>query len=173
MTAQASAPVEVQADYAVKGRDLRQAFSGFARLPMSDAAIWSLSQACAELPPNHMGYAAWITEVAGADCHMPELIRWSKRLAFTAACLKPRMGVRRRRMVEGYTREWGDQAALDGLQLALTGSCTSGVWQAERLGVHRDSYRRLRNFVAGALALQSQQFESELAIAVRANRADC
>lgn len=162
---------EVQADYTVRGRDLRQAFSGFCRVPLGDEAIWSLSQASAALPPHHIGYQAWITDVAGADCHMGPMIRWCKRLAWTFACLKPRMGVRRRRTVEGYRSDWGNQAALDGLQLALTGSCPSGVKQAETFQIHRDGYRRVRNFVAGAVVLQMQQFESELQIAVRANRA--
>ncbi len=149
---------------------MRQAFAGFSRVPMNDAAIWSLSQASAALPRHHIGYEAWITEIAGADTHMSRIVKWAKRLAWCAACLKPRLGVRRRKMIEGYRQDWGDQAALDGVQLALTGQCASAGTQSEHFGIHRDGYRRLRNFVAGAIVLQSSQFESELAIAVRMNR---
>ena len=170
MTATAEAAANVTADYQIKGRDLRQAFSGFCRAPLNDAAIWSLSQATAALPAHHIGFQVWITEVAGANVHMGHIIRWSKRLAWASACLKPRMGVRRRRMVEGYRSDWGNQAALDAVELALTGACPSAIGRAEEFGVHRDSFRRVRNFVGGALRLQSSQFESELAIAVRANR---
>ena len=169
MSAQAQ-EVRAEGDWQVKGRDLRQAFAGFCRVPLTDSAIWSLSQASAQLPPKHIGFQVWITEVAGADTHIASIVRWAKRLAWCAACLKPRMGVRRRKMIEGYRRDWGNQAALDAIQLALTGSCPSAIGRAEQFAVHRDSYRRLRNFVAGALVLQSGQYESELAIAVRGNR---
>lgn len=162
--------VRAEGDWTVKGRDLRQAYAGFCRVPLGDAAIWSLSQASSQLPTQHIGFQVWITEIAGADTHMAAIVRWAKRLAWCASCLKPRMGVRRRRMVEGYRADWGDQAALDAVQLALTGSCPSARTQSEHFQIHRDGYKRLRNFVAGALVLQSSQFESELAIAVRNNR---
>ena len=158
------------ADFDVRGRDLRQAYAGFCRAPTTDAANWALCSASSHLPDGHIGFEAWITDVAGADVYMPGLIRWAKRLAWCAACLKPRMGVRRRRMIEGYRSDWGNQAALDGLQLALTGKCPSANLRAIEFGIHRDGYRRLRNFVAGAVLLQASQFESELAIAVREER---
>lgn len=157
-------------DYDLRGPDLRTAFAGFCRRPTSDAANWALCQASRHLPEHHVGYELWMTDVAGADVYILGLMHWAKRLAWAAACLKPRMGVRRRRMIEGYRRDWGNQAALDGLELGLMGRCASANARADQFGIHRDGYRRLRNFVAGVVVLQSGQFEAELALAVRAER---
>jgi len=90
------AELQIQADYTLKGRDLRQLFAGFGRIPLNDSAIWSLSLATSTLPPGHIGYAAWITFVADVDCHAEALAQWVKDLARCMATVKPLLGKRRR-----------------------------------------------------------------------------
>lgn len=162
----------VGGDWQVKGRDLRQLYAPFCRRPLGDDAIWCLSLACSTLPENHIGYQAWITDVADADCHLPELARWSKSLAATAATLKPLLGRRRRLLVESYRQDWGDQAALDGLQMALQGkgAIPAATSRAEQFGIHRDPYKRIRGLIAGCVVLQMAQFEDALAWAVKVQR---
>lgn len=166
--------VQIQGDYQLKGRDLRQLYASFCRRPLGDQAIWCLSLASSTLPEHHIGYQAWITDTADTDCHLAELSAWCKSLAATAATLKPLLGLRRRRrlMVENYRRDWGDQAALDGLVLALRGkgSVPTAEARAESFGVHRDPYKRIRGMVAGCVILQMSQFESALKWAVGVQR---
>ena len=164
--------VEVQGDYQVRGRDLRQLYAPFCRRPLGDQAIWCLSLASSTLPDNHIGYQAWITDTADTDCHMAELAAWCKSLAETAATLKPLLGKRRRLIVESYRKDWGDQAAIDGLVLALRGkgAVPSPEARAEQFNCHRDPYRRIRSIVAGCVILQMAQYEDALGWAVRVQR---
>lgn len=172
MEAVAGERVEVQADYAVKGRDLRQLYAPFCRRPLGDDAIWCLSLAQTTLPENHIGYQAWITDTADADCHIPELMAWCKGLAATAATLKPLLGKRRRVLVESYRKDWGDQAALDGLLLALKGKDAVPALdaRAEQFGCRWQAYGRIRGLVAGCVVMQMAQYEDALAWAVRVQR---
>lgn len=169
-----AAAVEVQADYTVRGRDLRQLYAAFCRRPLGDDAIWCLSLASSTLPEHHIGYEAWITDTADTDCHIPQLLRWCKDLAATAATLKPLLGLRQRRrlLVENYRKDWGDQAATDGLWLALKGkdSIPSAIDRAEQFGIHRDPYKRIRGLVAGCVVLQMTQYEEALQWAVKVQR---
>ena len=161
--------VQVQADYTVRGRDLRQLYAPFTRRPLGDQAIWCLSLASSTLPDHHIGYQAWITDTADTDCHMAELAEWCKGLAETAATLKPLLGKRRRLLVESYRKDWGDQAALDGLVLALRGkgSVPSLDSRAAEFGCVLRAYGRIRGIVAGCVVLQMTQYESALEWAVR------
>ena len=162
----------VQADYAVKGRDLRQLYAPFCRRPLGDQAIWCLSLASSTLPENHIGYAAWITDTADTDCHTRELEEWCKSLAETAATLKPLLGKRRRLLVESYRKDWGDQAALDGLVLALRGkdAIPAASDRATQFDCLVRPYVRIRGLVAGCVVLQMTQYESALEWAVRIQR---
>ena len=162
----------VQADYAIRGRDIRQLYAGFGRIPLSDGAIWSLSLAQSAMPENHVGYQAWITHVADADCHAERLAEWVKSLARCMATVRPLIGKRRRLLVNSYETTWGDQAALDGLQMALYGPerVPGHVTRADEFGCHRDAYRRIRDLLAGVVVMQMQQYESALAWAVGVQR---
>jgi hypothetical protein len=159
-------------DYTIKGRDLRQLYAGFGRLPLNDGAIWSLSLAQSTLPPGHIGYEAWITYVADADCHGEKLAEWVKALARCMATVKPLLGRRRRLLVSSYETKWGDQAALDGLTLALYGPqhVRGHVTRAEEFGCHRDAYKRIRDLIAGCVLMQVAQFEDALSWAVAVQR---
>lgn len=171
MTAVAEA-VQVQGDYQIKGRDLRQLYAPFCRRPLGDQAIWCLSLASSTLPEHHIGYQAWITDTADTDCHISELLRWCKDLAATAATLKPLLGRRRRLLVESYRQDWGDQAAVDGLWLALKGKAAvpSLEFRAEQFGCRWQAYARIRGLVAGCVVLQMAQYEDALRWAVGVQR---
>jgi hypothetical protein len=159
-------------DYTIKGRDLRQLYAGFGRRPLSDGAVWALSLADSTMPLPHIGYQAWITCVADVDCHGEELAAWVKGLAGCMATVKPLLGKRRRLLVTKYRQDWGDQAALDGLTLALygPGSVTPVQTRALAFDCDRDAYRRIRDLVAGAVLVQLAQFEDALGWAVSVQR---
>lgn len=162
-------------DYDLRGQDLRQAYARFGRIPLSDAAVWSLSLAQSvvnESLPQHMGYQAWITDVAGVDSFAPELTQWACALADTFATVKPKLKQRSRLLVENYSSDWGHSAALDGVKLALFGklSVPSVRERAEQHGCKREAYQRIRNLIAGCLLLQAWQFEDALGWAVRLQR---
>jgi hypothetical protein len=164
--------LQIQADYQLRGRDLRQLYAGFGRIPLNDTAIWSLSLATSTLPPGHIGYAAWITFVADVDCHGEDLAQWVKDLARCMATVKPLLGKRRRLLVASYESHWGEQAALDGLAMALYGPAKvmGHVCRAEQFGCHRDAYRRVRDLIAGVVLLQIAQYEDALGWAVAVQR---
>lgn len=161
-----------QHSYDIRGRDLRQLYAGFGRLPLNDGAIWSLSLAQSTMPAEHIGYEAWITYVADVDCHGERLASWVKALARCMATVKPLLGKRRRLLVNSYETAWGDQAALDGLSLALYGPAhvPGHVSRADEFGCHRDAYRRIRDLIAGCVLMQLAQYEDALGWAVAVQR---
>ena len=63
------------------------------------------------MPANHIGFEAWITYVADADCHGHKLRDWVVGLARCMATVRPLLGKRRRLLVTKYEPAWGDQAA--------------------------------------------------------------
>lgn len=160
-------------DYDLRGSDIRQLYAGFGRIPLSDSAIWSLCLAQSTMPANHIGYEAWITYVADADCHAEHMADWVKSLAGAMAEIKPLLSGRRRELlVRSYRKDWGDQAALDGLAIALCGekSVASYDARAEQFGCRWQAYKRIRELVRGVVTMQMLQFESALAWAVRLQR---
>ena len=156
----------------IRGRDLRQLYAGFGRLPLQDGAVWALSLASSTLPPNHIGFAAWITYVADVDCHGERLAQWVKDLARAMATCAPLLGKRRRQLVTSYETRWGDQAALDGLTLALYGPTKVEpiLGRAGEFGCSREAYKRIRDLIAGAVLLQLAQYEDALGWAVGVQR---
>ena len=167
------AEVQEHGDYDLRGADLRQLFAGYCRIPLSDGAIWSLSLAQSTMPPNSIGFEAWITHVADSDCHGERLADWAKALAHAMATIKPALpGKRRELLVRSYRKEWGDQAALDGLTAALWGDSRVPSYdsRAEQFKCRWQAYKRIRDLVRGVVTLQMVQFESALAWAVRLQR---
>lgn len=165
--------MDAQGDYHIKARDLRQLFAGFGRIPLSDSAIWSLSLAQSAMPPNHIGYEAWITLVADVDCHGEHMAAWAKSLAGSMANLKPLLGRQRRDpLVRSYRAEWGDQAALDGLSIALWGHNSVAGYdaRAEAFKCRWQAYKRVRDLIAGVVTMQMHQYENALGWAVHLQR---
>lgn len=168
----AAQAIEVQADYAVKGRDLRTYYAGFTRRALPDGAIWRLSLASSCLPQGHPGYMAWLTTVAGTERFCPELQQWAIGLGATIARMKPRLRTRARTFVASYDHTWGRQASLDGLCIALfgVGGVPAIAARADEFGCDRDAYKRIRDFVAGALILAAWQYEDALTWAHKVGR---
>lgn len=155
--------------YDIRTPDLGQLFATFGRRPMPDWAIWSLSLAQSCQPEGSIGFEVWITRVAGTDIHRDRMIGWAQGLAETLATVKPMLNKRRRAMFETYGKAWADQAAMDGIQLALAGNYPPTATQAERFGACRKAYARMRNLIAGFAMLQCGQYEDALGWAVRQN----
>lgn len=156
----------------VKGPDLRQYYAGFCRRALPDEAIWRLSMASSYLPKEHIGYQAWLTMVAGTDRFLHDLQDWAVSVGGAIAAMKPRLKSNARAYVPSYGAEWGRQAAIDGAILALYGERVVPAYtaQADTFGCHHASYKRIRDFVAGAMLVAAQQFEAELRLVHREGR---
>lgn len=165
--------LQVQADYSVRGPDLRSYYAGFTRRALPEGAIWRLSLASSCLPTGHPGYMAWMTMVAGTERFCPELQRWAVGLGATIARMKPKLRARGRTYVASYDHAWGKQASLDGLICALFSRDTDVpaiAARADEFKCDRDAYRRIRDFVAGAMLLSIDQYEDALVWAHRVAR---
>lgn len=159
-------------DYDIRGSDLRQYYASFTRRALPDGAIWRLSLASSCLPQEHPGYMAWLTLVSGTDRFCVELQDWAVGLGATVAAMKPKRGQRAVTFVPSYRHEWGRQASLDGLYMALWGdeSVPAILARADAFGCDRDAYKRVRDFVAGAILLGIWQYEDALRWAHRVAR---
>lgn len=164
--------IEVQADYSIKGADLRSYYASFTRRALPEGALWRLSLASSCLPDGHPGYMVWLTMVAGTERFVVPLQDWAVGLGATVAKMKPRLRKRAREYVSSYDHEWGKQASIDGLCMAIfgEGQLTSLRDRAEQFNCDREAYQRIRNFVAGALLLASWQYEDSLRWAHRVAR---
>ncbi len=165
--------IEVQADYFIRGQDLRSYYAGFTRRALPEGALWRLSLASSVLPEEHVGYKFWLTLISGTDRFCPELQDWAIGLGATMARMKPRLKQRSRVYVSSYKHEWGRQASLDGLCMAQGLDLWGGVSlreRAEQFGCDREAYQRVRDFVAGAFTLSAWQYEDALRWAHRVAR---
>lgn len=156
----------------IKGSDLRSYYAGFTRRALPEGALWRLSLATSCLPDGHPGYKVWLTMVSGTERFVVELQDWAIGLAETIARMKPRLRKRAREYVPSYDTAWGKQAALDGLCMAIFGAekVPAVAARADELNCDRDAYKRIRDFVAGALLLAQWQYEDSLRWAHRIAR---
>ena len=161
--------MEVQGDYQIKRKDLRQYYASFGNIPLSDKAVWNLSLADSVLPDHHIGFKAWISCVAGVTCHRYELQQWCMSLASQIAIMKPKWGVRAVTFCPSYEHNWGEQASLDGLTQALLDKSPSVLSRCTEFGCDRRDYTKIRNFVAGAVIAAMWQYEEQLIWAFRQN----
>jgi hypothetical protein len=156
-------------DWDIRGQDLRSYYAAFGRRAMPDGAIYTLAVAESALPDGHIGYQAWMTDVAGVPFFAPSLKAWCVSLARTAATLRPLLGKRRVTLVKSWREDWGQQAARDGLCVALFGA--DSVPGLEARAVQYDcrwqAYKRVRDIVAGCVLRQMQEFEDALGWATR------
>lgn len=168
----AAQTVVATGDWDVRGSDLRSYYASFTRRALPDGAIWRLSLASSCLPPEHPGYMAWLTTVSGTERFCPKLQQWAIGLGTTIAAMKPKLRMRARTYVASYDHAWGKQASLDGLSIALFGAnaVPATLARAEEFGCDRDAYKRIRDFVAGAIVLAAWQYEDALRWAHRVAR---
>lgn len=148
---------------------LRSYYAGFCRRALPEGALWRLSMASSYLPENHVGYQVWLSLVAGTDRFDKQLEQWAAALAPTIAVMKPKRGKHAYPYVKSYSHEWGRQAAMDGVAMALRGKdSVDTVWaRSKEFGCDRDAYARIRGFVAGALLMAASQYETELRLVHR------
>lgn len=158
------ATVRATGDWDIRGADLRAYYAGFARRVLPDGAIWRLSLAQSCLPAGHIGYRAWLTLVSGTERFVPEMQEWAIGLGQEIARMKPRLRTRAREYVPSYREDWGRQASLDGLGMAILGKdkAPSISSRATEFGCDWNAYQRIRDFVAGSVALGMWQYEDAL-----------
>ena len=156
-------------DRDIRGPDLRSYYAAFGRRALPDGAIYALSVASSALPDGHIGYDAWMTQVAGVPFFADSLKEWAISLARTAATLRPLLGKRRVQLVKSYRDDWGRQAALDGLCLALFGGSEVPGLEARSVefGCRWQAYKRIRDIVAGCVSWQADEYEAALVWATR------
>lgn len=152
--------------------DLRSYYAAFGRRQLPDAAHFTAAVADSTLPDAHIGYEVWITWVAEVPFFREKLTQWAEGVGELAATLKPKLKKHSRTYVESYRPSWGRQASRDGLCMALygAGSVPGLEARATELGCRWQAYKRVRDFVAGAITQQMQQFESALVWATRLKR---
>lgn len=158
----------------IKGTELNQRFAAFARRPLPDEDVWALALADMVMPEGSPGAGAYLTQVSGADCFAAELASWGRMVAqgIAEGRYVGRGGQRRRGYVEGYSETWGGFAVADGLSLAIFGNAPDAKARCDALGVGRQGYVRIRDFVGGCLltALVEYRCALEWALGYRRDR---
>jgi hypothetical protein len=141
----------VSGDWDLRGIDLETRYAKFSREPLPDEDVWALAMAKLVLPASSVGDKLFLTHVSDCQCYRAELSEWALMVArgIAKARYKRPGGQRRREYCEAYREDWGTQAALDGLSLALYGNCPEITGRAEFFGVHKETYRKIRDFVGG------------------------
>lgn len=141
----------VSGDWDLRGIDLETRYAKFSRETLSDEDVWALAMAKLVLPASSVGDKLFLTRVSDCRGYRAELSEWALMVArsIAKARFKHPGGQRRRAYCEGYREDWGTQAALDGLSLALYGNCPEITVRAEFFGVHKETYRKIRDFVGG------------------------
>lgn len=134
-------------------------YARFGVHPLSDADVWALSMAAMVMPDGNPGAEAYLTQVSGTDLFAGRLKVWGLVVAIgiaEASYMAPD-GVRRRAYVESYDESWGRYAVADGLTLALYGLAEDAIGKSKDQG-----YRRIRDFVGGALVNAIAEFRVAL-----------
>jgi hypothetical protein len=141
-------------------------YAGFGRVSMTDEAIMYLSRAKLAIPKASKGDILFLTSRSGCKCFVKELSKWAEMVAesIAQAQYKPDGRKNTRRYVEGYRKEWGAQAAKDGICLAMFGpKDVPGISaRCEEFGVGKQGYQRIRDFVGGAAAMAIEEYRYAL-----------
>jgi len=154
-------------DYDVRGDDLDQRFARFGLRPLSDADVWALGMATMVMPDGNPGAEAYLAQVSGTTLFTERLTIWGRvvALGISRGGYKAPNGRRRRAYVECYDESWGRYAVADGLTLALYGKAADAIGKSKDQG-----YRRVRDFVGGALVNSIAEFRIALEWATGARR---
>lgn len=142
----------VSGDWDLRGIDLETRYAKFSRETLSDEDVWALAMAKLVLPASSVGDKLFLTRVSDCRGYRAELSEWALMVARSIAKARYQRpgGQRRRAYCEAYRDDWGPQAAMDGLSLALYGNCPALQGQADLFGVDHSTYRKIRDFVGGA-----------------------
>lgn len=169
MTAQSQAAQTRSKDAGDVQAELDQRFASFGLRPLKEADAWALSMATMVMPDGNPGAEAYLAQVAGVTCFAERLTLWGRVVAcgIAGAQHKARNGQRRRTYVEGYDDSWGRYAVADGLTIALWGKATDVLGHGAG---NYQGYRRVRDFVGGALSDAIAEFRVALAWATGSQR---
>lgn len=142
-----------------KDFDIDERFARFGLRPLSDADVWALGMATMVMPDGNPGAEAYLSQVSGTTLFAERLTIWGRVVALGIAQggYKAPNGHRRRAYVEGYDESWGRYAVADGLTLALYGHAADAIDKGKEQG-----YRRIRDFVGGALVNAIAEFRIAL-----------
>ena len=151
-------------------RDILDArFARWGLHALSDADIWALAMATMVMPDGSPGPEGYLSQVTGTDLFIERLKLWGSVVAIgiAGAKYKAKGGARHRPYVEGYDESWGRYAVADGITLALYGKAEDAIGRSKDQG-----YRRIRDFVGGALleAIEEYRVALEWAIGARRDR---
>lgn len=148
-------------DYDLRGEDLDQRFARFGLRPLSDADVWALGMATMVMPDGSPGAEGYLAQVSGTTLFAGRLTIWGRVVALGIAQggYKAPNGRRRRAYVEGYDESWGRYAVADGLTLALYGKAADPLGRG---AANYQGYRRIRDFVGGALVDAIAEFRMAL-----------
>ena len=112
---------------------------------------------------NHVGDKIYITIVAGSGKYIARLTDWAVEFGEAISKSTTENKYYRKALVTSYNRTWGSVASLDGLDIALYGKADKSLRERARdFKCDRDAYKKVRNYVAGALLVQYDQFQEEL-----------
>jgi len=145
--------------YDLRGDDMDQRFARFGLRPLSDADVWALGMATMVMPDGNPGAEAYLAQVSGTTLFTERLTIWGRvvALGISRGGYKAPNGRRRRAYVECYDESWGRYAVADGLTLALYGKAADAIGKSKDQG-----YRRVRDFVGGALVNSIAEFRIAL-----------
>lgn len=134
---------------------------------LTDADIWALSMATMVMPDGSPGPEGYLSQVNGTDLFIERLTLWGRVVAIGIAGAKYRAkgGERQRAYVESYDESWGRYAVADGITLALYGKAEDAIGRSKDQG-----YRRIRDFVGGALLSAIEEYRVALEWATGARR---
>jgi len=141
----------VNRDWDLRGVDIETRYAKFSSEPLGDEDILALGKARMVLPSASVADKLFLTHVSDCRCYHVRLADWALMVAdgIAKAQHRKRNGKRYRTYCEGYEAEWGAQAALDGIALAMYGTAPSLDSRAEWFGIAPQTYRKIRDFVGG------------------------
>ena len=151
---------------------LRQRYAVVTRRPLSveDHSVLQLATKLTRdtYGESHIGDKVWLTLVSGTTCYADTIKDWAFDLADAMGDIRYTRG---NALVKRYDPVWGHKAALDGINLAIFGNVRESIRaRCTATGADRKAYTRVRNFIGGALVMQSQQFEREVGYSFEVHR---
>ena len=121
----------------------------------------------------HKGDLIYLSIVTGTKSYQKILNDWAIEFGEAISNSTLENKYYRKAIVSSYKAAWGQQASLDGLAIALDGKALESVRErAKTFGCDRKAYQKVRNYVAGALLVQYDQFQAELLYSWRVHQYD-
>lgn len=156
--------VQAGGDWDLRGVDIETRYAKFSSEPLGDEDMMALGKARMVIPSASIGDKLFLTHVSDCRCYHTHLADWALMVAdgIAKSQHRKRGGKRYRTYCEGYQPEWGAQAALDGIALAMFGQCPSLESRAEWFGIAPQTYRKIRDFVGGVAVEAITEFRYTL-----------